>query len=80
MRRTITAAWSLSSKHCLPPPMFIPDWRSFKRHHPKSSQIGVHFRSLTWIGVDFSTSASNRLRQKLPNPSIQISVVSVNQW
>jgi hypothetical protein len=33
-------------------PLPIPDWRSFARHHPNSSQIGVYFRSLTSIGVD----------------------------
>jgi hypothetical protein len=35
------------------PPIPIPDWRGFQRHHPKSSQIGAGFRDQACIGVGF---------------------------
>jgi hypothetical protein len=51
--------------------------------HPKSSQIGVYFRSQTAIGVGFSASRrairTRRLWQNLPQ-SVLISVLSVHQW
>lgn len=33
------------------PPVPIPDWRGFPRHHPRSSQIGEYFSDQAPIGV-----------------------------
>jgi hypothetical protein len=52
----------LAISNCpLPPPIPIPDWRRVKRHHPKSSQIGVDLSISASIGVDLRASRSLHL-------------------